>query len=210
MPSGHGHRDVSRHTKLASLQVSPVIHSWCISRWESCAIKVSLWGLQLWSCGCHQPRNWPRKATCLMFVKHASSSERNYSKRGRGLSIIFGVKKFDRFLYGQKFNLITNHKSKIYQPHWQQQGCRGGLWYSQLMIMSQIEYQRSENCDPYCDALSRLPHEDSSIGAEGALYNVSAIDKDFPVTVAFLSPEPQIDPRLWETLCRRTWTVGFL
>ena len=27
---------------------------------------------------------------------------------------------------------------------------------------------------------------------------------------SFSSPEPQIDPRLWETLCRRTCAVGFL
>ena len=27
---------------------------------------------------------------------------------------------------------------------------------------------------------------------------------------SFSSPEPRIDPRLWETLCRRTCAVGFL
>jgi len=31
-----------------------------------------------------------------------------------------------------------------------------------------------------CDALSRLPHEDSKIGSGGEIYSLSAIDKVFP------------------------------
>ena len=44
-----------------------------------------------------------------------------------------------------------------------------------------IEYKRSE--DHFnCDALSRLPHEDSTVGSEGVVYSGSVIDDDFPIT----------------------------
>ena len=44
-----------------------------------------------------------------------------------------------------------------------------------------IEYKRSKDL-ANCDALSRLPHEDSTMGSESAVYKVSAIDDDFPIT----------------------------
>ena len=45
----------------------------------------------------------------------------------------------------------------------------------------QIEY-RSSAKHSNCDALSRLPHEDSKRGSESDICSVSAIDKDFPIT----------------------------
>ena len=45
----------------------------------------------------------------------------------------------------------------------------------------QIEY-RSSAKHSNCDALSRLPHEDSKKGSESEIYSVRAIDKDFPIT----------------------------
>ena len=59
----------------------------------------------------------------------------------------------------------------------------------------QIEYRRSEQ-HANCDALSRLPHEDSKIGSEGKIYSVSAIDKDFPITAKDIGEATSLDPVL--------------
>ena len=53
------------------------------------------------------------------------------------------------------------------------------------LVLSAYDYQlecRKSEEHGNCDALSRLPHEDSKIGSESNIYAVSAIDADFPIT----------------------------
>ena len=62
-----------------------------------------------------------------------------------------------------------------------------------------IEYRRSEQ-HSNCDALSRLPHEDSKIGDESEIYSVSAIDGDFPITAKDIGKATRSDPLLSRVL----------
>ena len=55
-----------------------------------------------------------------------------------------------------------------------------------------IEYKRSED-HANCDALSRLPHKDSTVGRESAVYSVSAIDEDFPITADAIGKATLVD-----------------
>ena len=59
----------------------------------------------------------------------------------------------------------------------------------------EIEYRRSED-HTNCDALSRLPHEDSTVGGEGVVYSVSVSDDDFPITAKDIGKATPVDPVL--------------
>ena len=131
-----------------------------------------------------------------------SPSERNYAQIEReALSIIYGVKKFHQFLYGRKFTLMTDHQPLLAllgpkSPIPTLAAARMQRWVLVLSAYDyQIEYRRSEQ-HANCDALSRLPHEDSKIGSEGKIYSVSAIDKDFPITAKDIGKATSLDPVL--------------
>ena len=63
----------------------------------------------------------------------------------------------------------------------------------------QIEYRSSEKHST-CDALSRLPHEDSKIGSENYIYSISASDKDFPLTTKDIGKATLLDLVLCKVL----------
>ena len=59
----------------------------------------------------------------------------------------------------------------------------------------EIEFKKSED-HANCDALSRLPHDDSTVGSEGVVYSVSVIDDDFPITAEDIGKATLVAPVL--------------
>ena len=94
-----------------------------------------------------------------------SKSEQNYSQLEKeGLSCVFGIKKFNAYLLGHAFDLITDHKPLLSlfnsdRPTNPQASARIKRW---SLFLSNYEYSisfRSTTAHSNADALSRLPLE---------------------------------------------------
>ena len=192
--SGHGQKSVSKHTKL----VNKLVH-YDGNRELRLACDASSYGIgavisHVMDDGQERPIAYASRTL--------SSSERNYAQIEReALSIVFGVKKFHQFLYGRKFTLITDHKPllAIFNPKSAIPTLAAARMQRWALVLSaydyEIEYKRSED-HANCDALSRLPHEDSTVGSEGVVYSVSVIDDDFPITAEDIGKATLVDPVL--------------
>ena len=145
-----------------------------------------------------------------------SKSEVNYSQiEKEGLSIIFGVKKFNQYLCGREFTLITDHKplTAIFES---QKGipliaaARLQRW---AILLSTYHYNiifRSTKVHGNADGLSRLPlsiTKDESSDAEGAsaIFNLTQIST-LPVTCTELQTVTRNDPILRKSFAvQQTW-----
>ena len=116
--------------------------------------------------------------------KKLSKAESNYSQLDReALSIVFGVKKFEMYLLGRKFELRTDHKpllglfsnEKQISPNANARIIRWSL------ILSQFDYNlvfKSGKENVIADCLSRLPVEDNIEMKTPAEY-INLINIDF-------------------------------
>ena len=114
-----------------------------------------------------------------------------------------GVKKFHQFLYGRKFTLVTDHQPlltilSLKAVTTSLAAARMQRWA--IVRLPAYDYQieyRSSAKHSNCDALSRLPHEDSNIGSESEIHSASAIDKgEFPITAVDIGKATLQDPVL--------------
>ncbi|CAF4638013.1 unnamed protein product, partial [Rotaria sp. Silwood2] len=146
-------------------------------------------------------------------IAHASktltSTERNYAQiEKEALAIVYGVHKFDQFLRGRRFTLLTDHKplTTIF-------GSKKGIpttsanrlqrWALRLMgYIYDIEY-RSTSKFGHADGLSRLPigsDKDFDIQDPGEIGLVALIQQelqnDLPLRAIQISKATQKDPIL--------------
>lgn len=97
-----------------------------------------------------------------------SGTERNYSQiEKEGLSIIYALKKFYRYLCGRRFTLVTDHKPllAIFGAKSSLQPYAAARLHRWSVHMSQFEYDieyRSTHDHGNADALSRLPNNKAS------------------------------------------------
>lgn len=132
-----------------------------------------------------------------------SIAEQKYSQiEKEGLAIIFGLCKFNQYLYGRKFTLVTDHKPliSIFNPRKgipQFSANRLRRW---AVILSNyiydIEFVPSKK--NYADSLSRLPEFEQNADWEDVdvdFINYFSNNPDFPITFSNVKRETSKDLR---------------
>lgn len=135
-----------------------------------------------------------------------TSAEKNYSQVEReALAIVFGVTKFNKYLYGRKFTLLTDHEALtvIFGP---KKGipslaaARLQRWALILMAHQyDIKYRKSAD-HANADVLSRFPVEDEQNLATELPINYFSYTDDLPVSAQEISAETHKDPVLGKVL----------
>ena len=131
-------------------------------------------------------------------------AEKGYAQiEKEALSIIFGVTKFHKYLYGRRFTLVTDHKPllAILGPKSAiptLAAMRMQRWALRLLAYSyDIEYRRSED-HLNADCMSRLPLDNVSKENQDVFY-FSYVD-DLPITAKDIAKFTLKDPELSKVL----------
>lgn len=131
-----------------------------------------------------------------------SNAEKNYAQiEKEALAIIYGVKKFHKYLYGRRFTLITDHKPllAILGPKSSVPtlaALRMQRWAIILMAYNySIEYRRSAD-HSNADALSRLPQQGADRTAEEANVFFFSVVPELPVVAKDIEQATRKNPLL--------------
>ena len=121
------------------------------------------------------------------YVSHSlTAAQRNYSQLEKeALALVFGVKHFHSYLFGHRFELVTDHQPLLallheHQPTLAQASARIHHW---SLLLSAYEYTirfRNTHAHSNADALSRFPLPE--IQKESKLVLLMDHLEDSPVT----------------------------
>ena len=134
-----------------------------------------------------------------------SKSERNYSQiEKEALGIIFGVRKFHKYLTGRTFHLLTDHKPlvTILGPKTAVPTLAAARMQRWAVILQAYNYQvayRPSTDHANADALSRLPCNQKPLPEEAEMFFFSGLD-ELPVDAADISRGTTRDPVLSRVL----------
>ncbi|GFX67388.1 transposon Tf2-6 polyprotein [Trichonephila clavipes] len=142
-----------------------------------------------------------------MFASRSlTKTERNYSQIDKeALSIIWGVKRFYQYLFGQHFDLVTDHKPlvSIFAPN-RSLPCLSATRMVHYALFLQafsytIKYRNTKN-HGNADALSRLPlavDKDCEYLTEADVTNISQVEL-MPVTATDIARATKTDRKLFK------------
>ena len=132
-----------------------------------------------------------------------SASERNYSQiEKEALSLIVGIRKFHKYVYGRHFTLVTDHRplTALFGPKNGVPALAAGRLQRWALFLSSYDYKiefRTTKAHANVDSLSRLPlpDENGECLSEVSVFNVAQINT-VSVSVTDLSKATRSDPVL--------------
>ena len=139
----------------------------------------------------------------ISFVSRTlTKAERNYSQiEKEALGLVFGVKKFHKYLFGRSFTLLTDHKPllSILSPTANVPPITAARMQRWAMFLSAYEYNiefRGTMKHANADSLSRLPlDEDDDADTVASIFTVSLIG-GLPITASDIAAATAKDPVL--------------
>ena len=135
----------------------------------------------------------------IAFVSRSlSKAERNYSQiEKEALALVFGVKKFHKYVFGRTFTLLTDHKPLMFILNPKSalppiSAARIQRWAVFLSAYNySIEYKNTE-AHANADSLSRLPMEGEDEDNVDGIFKVSHVD-GLPLTATDIAGETAKD-----------------
>ena len=135
-----------------------------------------------------------------------SPAQQNYSQLHReGLAVIFGVKKYYKYVFGRPFTIVTDAQAikDIFNPEKATAVVASARVQRWGVYLSSFDYKivhRSSSRMWVPDALSRLPLKEQNVDLEdGMISCISKFPEGFP-TFTEIVRETKIDPILMEVL----------
>ena len=131
-----------------------------------------------------------------------SSAEKNYCQLEKeGLAIVYGLRKFHKYLYGRRFTIITDNRpiARILGPKTGIPSLAALRLQRWALITMAYDYDlqtRRSQEHANCDALSRLPGGDDDLLASESAVNYFSYVENLPVTSKEISEETRNDPVL--------------